>query len=375
MKVLLCDNGMRGLLNFRGNVIHHFLSKGYEVVCVYPKVTHEDCLMERVPMECKCVQVSMVPTGMNPIADAKLLFEFVEIYRKEKPDIIFHYTIKPNIYGTLAARFCGIKSVAMVAGLGYMFNSNGIKQRIGRLLYKLGLNRSHKVFTLNQFIYDKLIEVKFVKKERLKLLQGGEGVDLMRFSYKEDNFETIRFLMIARVLYDKGYSEYVEAARIVRRKYPDIGIYLLGPMDEVSPMGVSKEILDTDVESGAISYLGVSNNVPSELSKPGTVIVLPSYHEGLSMSLIEACASGRPIITTDISGCRETVDDGENGFLVPVKNSDVLADAMLRFVELSADKKREMSRKSREKAEKTFDVKYVQDAYDDVIGELSYVKY
>ncbi len=371
MKILLCDNGMRGLLNFRGNVIQHFLSKGYEVVCVYPKVTHEDCLMDRVPKGCKCVQCSMVPTGMNPLADTKLFLELVKIYKSEKPDIIFHYTIKPNVYGTFAARFCGIKSVAMVAGLGYMFNSNGLKQKIGRGLYKLGLNRADRVLTLNRYIFKKLIDVSFAKEEQLILLKGGEGVDLMRFKYKEDNFTTIRFLMIARVLYDKGYSEYVEAARIVKKKYPDIGIFLLGPMDEASPMGVSKEVLNKDVERGLISYLGVSNDVPGELCKSGTVIVLPSYHEGLSMSLIEACASGRPIITTDISGCRETVDDGINGFLVPVKNSDALADAMIRFIELGAEKKQEMSKRSREKTENTFDVKYVLDVYDKLIKELT----
>ena len=370
MKILLCDNGMRGLLNFRGAVIRHFLSKGYDVVAVYPKITHEESLICSVPTGCRCVQCSMIPTGMNPVSDVKLFFELLKIYKTEKPDIVFHYTIKPNVYGTLAARCCGVKTVAMVAGLGYIFTGDGFKQRMGRWLYKFGLNKAHRVLTLNRFIYDKLLGVSFARKEQLILLKGGEGVDLSLFDNREDTFGSVRFLMVARVLIDKGYREYIQAAKIVKSIYPGIRIELLGPLDEKSPMGISKEELEKDIVSGTIKYLGVSNNVPAQLCEDGTVVVLPSYHEGLSMSLIEACAAGRPIITSEIPGCRETVDDGKNGFLVAVKDAESLATAMMKFIELSQDEKQKMARLSREKAENTFDVKYVFDVYDRLINDF-----
>lgn len=368
MKIIFCDNGLRGLLNFRGSVIEYYLNKGYDIVLVYPAVTHEEPLEDRIPKGCKCYQTSMIPTGMNPIKDFYLLYELFKIYKREKPNIVFNYTIKPNIYGTLAAKFVGIKSVAMVAGLGYMFNSNGLKQKIGRALYKFGLRNADKVLTLNSTIYDTLIERSFVLKNNVVLLKGGEGVDLKRFKYLDDSFVQTKFLMVARVLYDKGYMEYVEAARIVKRKYPEVIFELVGPLDVDSPMGVANEVLERDEASGAFKYLGVLNDIPSKLGEGGVVIVLPSYHEGLSMSLIEACSMGRPIITTDIPGCRETVDDGENGYLVPVKNVEKLADSMIKFIELTQFEKQMMSRKSRNKAENTFDVKYVFEVYDKIIN-------
>lgn len=368
MKIIFCDNGLRGLLNFRGSIIEYYLNKGYDIVLVYPSVTHEESLEGRIPHGCKCYQTSMIPTGMNPIKDIFLLYELFKIYKKEKPNIVFNYTIKPNIYGTLAAKFVGVKSVAMVAGLGYMFNSNGLKQKIGRILYKLGLRNADKVLTLNSTIYDTLIEKSFVNKTNIVLLKGGEGVDLNRFKYVEDSFVDTKFLMVARVLYDKGYAEYVEAAKIVKKKYPEIVFELVGPLDVESPMGVPYEVLKQDEASGAFKYLGVLNDIPSKLGEGGIVIVLPSYHEGLSMSLIEACSMGRPIITTDIPGCRETVDNGVNGYLVPVRNVEELAVSMIKFVELSQLEKHRMSQESRKKAERTFDVKYVLDIYDKIIN-------
>lgn len=370
MKIIFCDNGLRGLLNFRGSVIDYYLNKGHDIVLVYPSVTHEKSLEGRIPKGCKCYQTSMIPTGMNPIKDVFLLYELFRIYKKERPNIVFNYTIKPNIYGTLAAKFVGVKSVAMVAGLGYMFNSNGLKQKIGRVLYKLGLRNSNKVLTLNPTIYRTLIEKSFVKKTNIALLKGGEGVDLNRFKYVEDSFVNTKFLMVSRVLYDKGYFEYVEAAKIVKKKYPEVVFELVGPLDVDSPMGVAYEVLKQDEMSGAVKYLGVLNDIPSKLGEGGVVIVLPSYHEGLSMSLIEACSMGRPIITSDIPGCRETVDNGKNGYLVPVRSVEKLAESMIKFIESSQFEKQEMSQKSREKAEQTFDVKYVFAMYDKIITEL-----
>lgn len=179
------------------------------------------------------------------------------------------------------------------------------------------------------------------------------------------------FLMVARVLYDKGYQEYVNAAAVVKQKYPDIKVELLGAMDENSPMGVPKSVLDQDVADGKITYLGVTNDVPSYLRREKVVVVIvSSYREGLNRALMEACAMGKPIITTDIPGCKETVDEGINGFLVPIKNASALADAMIKYIELSDEEKEKMKRASYQKAVKQFDVKHVLEQYDKIIEEI-----
>jgi glycosyltransferase involved in cell wall biosynthesis len=202
------------------------------------------------------------------------------------------------------------------------------------------------------------------------LFDGGEGVNLEQYSYKKSRFDSVTFLMVARILYDKGYDEFVKAAGIVKSKYPDAKFKLLGPLDVVSPMGVPKDIVNKDVDDGLIEYMGITNDVQSIMGHPNVVSVLPSYHEGLSRSLMEACAMGKPIITTNIPGCKETVDNGVNGFLVAVKRADSLAEAMIKFIELPRDKKIAMSEASYKKALKEFDVNNVLTRYQNIVDEL-----
>ena len=178
------------------------------------------------------------------------------------------------------------------------------------------------------------------------------------------------FLMVARVLYDKGYQEYVDAAAIVKQKYPNVSIELLGATDFSSPMGVPKSVLEKDIADGKITYLGVTNDVPSYLKRKNVIIVLSSYHEGMSRSLMEALAMSKPIITTNIPGCKEMVDEGVNGFLVPVKNASALANAMIKYIELSDEEKEKMKHASYQKAVKQFDVKHVLEQYDKIIDEI-----
>lgn len=366
-KIIFCDNSLRELLNFRGSVFRHYARQGVEVVLVAPP----SCSYETENQKIRYIPITMGRSDMNPFADLVYFLQLLRIYHREKPDIIFLYTIKPNIYGTLAARIAGCKRVAMVAGLGYMFTGNGIGKRLGRLLYKIGLRNANRVLVLNRSNREQLVTQKFILPERAILLQGGEGVDLSRFSYVENRFETVRFLMVARVLYDKGYSEYVEAASMVKRQYPDIEFGLLGPLDETSPMAVPRSVVEKDVDEGKIMYFGVTNDVPSYLSRNGVVMVLcSSYGEGLNRSLMEACAMGRPCITTDIPGCRETVDEGINGYLVPQKDAQALADAILRFLALPQSEKQSMSLASRRIAEERFDVRKVIKAYDGLLDRF-----
>lgn len=371
MKIIFCDNGLEPFLNFRGYIARHFHELGHEVWIVVPQSTCTDKIIANVPQWLTVHPLVMNRNGSNPLSDASYCIALIKLFRKENPDIVFTYTIKPNIYGSLAADKQGIPVVAMVAGLGYAFSENSLKHRLGRLLYRYGLRRANKVIVLNDSNYKILLTNKFVKEENLILFDGGEGVDLNQFAFHEDEYESVRFLMVARVLYDKGYSEYVEAARIVKKRYPDIKVDLLGPLAEDSPMGVPADIVKKDHNDGSITYLGETNDVPAFMGLNGVVVVVVSnYNEGFNRSLMEACAMGRICITSDIPGCKEIVKEGYNGYLVPPKNSVALANAMIKIIESSQEERKALAVNSNKRAKELFDVHFVFEKYDKIISDI-----
>ncbi|NVK93102.1 glycosyltransferase family 4 protein [Bacteroides sp. L10-4] len=370
-KILFCNNCLSGLIHFRKEVIDEYEKMGYEIVIVVAKQKVTEVELEKLSKKWKVNLVSLSPNSINPFSDLKYFWELYMIYKKELPDIIFHYTIKPNIYGTIAARLLKLPCVAMVAGLGYVFEGNSLKKRIGRSLYKFSLRRSNKIICLNAANAEVLLNGNYCKPNNLIWFKGGEGVNLDLYPYKPMRFETTKFLMIARVLYDKGYTEYVEAAKIIKRKYPNIEIELLGALATDSPMGVPEEIVKSDHNNGFINYLGTTNDVPSYVLRDGVVVVLVSkYLEGLNKSLMEACSMGRPIITTTNPGCQETVENGVNGFLIPPGNHIALAEAMIKFIELPQNRKKEMAEASNAKAKKDFDIRIVLDYYKSITKDI-----
>lgn len=363
-KILFCDNVLWGLVNFRGSVIRHFVQQGDEVVLVAPQ-DDESIMKVDIPEGVRYVPVRLNRCSRNPFTDLIYCAHLYRIYRKEHPDYIFHYTIKPNVYGSIAARLAGINCTGMVAGLGYGLLGDGMLSRLLAVMYRYAFKYVSSIFVLNKFNYQYLLDHKFCTSAQLRLFKGGEGVDLSAYPYvREESGSPVVFLMVGRVLYDKGYREYVQAAKIVKQQYPDVRCQLLGMLDETYPAHVDEEELKRDVEEGTIEYLASTNDVMQYLGRSGVVVVLPSYFEGLSRSLMEACAVGRPIIATDIPGCRETVDEGKNGFLVKVKDSSSLAEGMLRYLSLSDAEKQAFSRHSRKKAEETFDVRQVIKEYE-----------
>lgn len=363
-KILFCDNVLWGLVNFRGSVIRHFVQQGDEVVLVAPQ-DDESIMKVDIPEGVRYIPVRLNRCSRNPFTDLIYCAHLYRIYRKEHPDYIFHYTIKPNVYGSIAARLAGINCTGMVAGLGYGLLGDGMLSRLLAVMYRYAFKYVSSIFVLNKFNYQYLLDHKFCTSAQLRLFKGGEGVDLSAYPYvREESGSPVVFLMVGRVLYDKGYREYVQAAKIVKQQYPDVRCQLLGMLDETYPARVDEEELKRDVEEGTIEYLASTNDVMQYLGRSGVVVVLPSYFEGLSRSLMEACAVGRPIIATDIPGCRETVDEGKNGFLVKVKDSSSLAEGMLRYLSLSDAEKQAFSRHSRKKAEETFDVRQVIKEYE-----------
>lgn len=371
MKIALCNNNLSGIYLFRRDIYKHFVNQGFEVIVLYPKSLHEATYYELISQYCRCIAIDMYPNSQNPIVDCKLYFQLRKIYKEEKPDIVFNYTIKPNIYSALAASSLGIRTIDMMAGLGYVFTGESLRKRLARKLYKLGLSQAEKVIVLNRDNYEIVVN-KYVNKERLILFDGGEGVNMAEYPYRESCFDNTRFLMVARLMYEKGFQQFVDAARIVKQYYPDVKFELLGPLSEDSPSGVKKSVLDSYIDSGIIDYLGETNDVPSFVLRDGTVVVVASYYmEGMNRSLMEACSMGRPIITTNMPGCKELVDDGTSGYCVAPKSSEELAEACFKFLKLSKEEKETMARNSYNKCKKQFDVEIVLRKYDDIINEFN----
>ena len=370
MKILFCDNSLWGLVNFRGYIINHFLGEGHEVVLVAPEKEDEQ-MQATVPDGVKYIPVDMGRTASNPFTDLRYFNTLRKIYRSERPDFVFHYTIKPNIYGSIAAKMLGIRCCAMIAGLGYAFISDSLSARIARMMYRWGLKRTNRLIVLNHSNYDFILKEHYCSPSKTILLSGGEGVSLKDFDFHDNSTDgSITFLFIGRLLEDKGYYEFVEAAKRVKQHHPDVQFQLIGALDPAYPKSVSREVVANDEKAGYIKYIGFTNDMQSVYRRRGLVITLPSYYsEGMNRSLMEACATGKPIITTSIPGCHEAVEEGKNGYIVPPKDPQALADAIERFMSLGKDARQAMSEASRRRAEERFDVSKVIEVYERVIHE------
>ncbi len=367
MKIIFVDNSLWGQLNFRGDVITYFHNQGHEVVLVSPIDALTNGMSLPIPNGIRHIDIPMERTGTNPLHDLSYFRLLRKIYKNERPDYVFHVTIKPNIYGTFAARSLGIKCTAMVAGLGFAFSGTGLKNRLIKSLYRFALRKAHKVFVLNEDNARTLIEEKVVRKEQIIQLKGGEGIDIEKYPFIDNTSASVTFLMVARMLYDKGYREAVDAVKIVQQTYPNVKLQLLGPIDEAYPNAVSRKQIENDEKNGWVTYLGCTNEPIKIMGKPGILLLLSSYHEGLNRSLMEGCALGKPIITSNIAGCKETVMDGENGYLVPPKDAESLAQAMLRYLALNDEQRKAMSEKSRLLAKQRFSIEWVIKEYENIL--------
>lgn len=370
MKIAICNNNLAGVYMFRRDLIRHFVESGHEVILLYAILPKEENYLEELRKICRCIPVKMNPRSQNPLRDILLYYEIKGIYEEEKPAIVFNYTIKPNIYSARAAHALGIPVISMMPGLGRFFLDNSLKSRMAQRLYKWGLDVADRVVVLNQHSYDVVVD-RFVDKDRLLLFRGGEGVNMEEYAYCKNNFSEIRFLFIARLLYDKGYQEFMDAAKIVKQQHPEVHFEVLGEVCEALPLSVKRPTLDKDCRENGVEYLGFVGNVPSIVKRDGVVVVVPSYYlEGMNRALMEACAMGRPIITTDMPGCKEQVVDGKTGYIVQTKNANALADAFLRFIGLSQEEKQQMARASYEHCKDGFDLKDVIHSYEEIINQV-----
>jgi len=366
-KIVIALNTSWNLVNFRSGLIRALIDAGFEIVAVAPP---DDFVPQLRALGCRYEPMPMDNKGTHPGRDLLLFFRFLNLLRRERPNVFLGYTIKPNIYGSLAAHVLGIPVVNNIAGLGAVFIRNNWLTRLARLLYKVALSRSRHVFFQNDEDMQLFVEHGLVAPDKVSRLPGS-GVDLTAFCYAPmsplEN-RPFRFLLAARLLWDKGVGEYVEAARLVRRNYPMAKFQLLGFLDVKNPTAVSSAQMSAWEDEGVVEYLGVAENVKPYLAAADCV-VLPSYREGVPRSLLEAAAVGRPIVTTDAVGCRDAVDDGVNGLLCRVGDADDLAEKLLRMIEMPPEDRAEMGLAGRRKMELGFDEKIVIDRYQRVIQD------
>jgi glycosyltransferase involved in cell wall biosynthesis len=362
-RILVIGGLADSLVNFRGILLSEMVARGHEVIACAAEDNRE-IADKLTAMGVRYTPLHFRRAGLNPLGDLALLFRLLGVLRQLRPDIVLCYTIKPVIYGALACRLTGIKQCyAMITGLGYAFmGGKGLRQKwvsmLARTLYRAALTGTAGVFFQNPDDLALFIETGLLRERYKALVINGSGIDTRYFSPAALPHDPVVFLLIARLLKDKGIFEYASAAAILKQRYPEAIFRLLGPHDP-NPNAISSDQLRTWQQAGVLDYLGEASDVRPHLAA-SCVYVLPSYREGTPRTVLEAMSMGRPVITTDAPGCRETVTDGDNGFLVPVKDSSALAHAMERFI-LAPELMPLMGARGREIACLKYDVHAVND--------------
>lgn len=372
--ILLCSNTFWSIYNFRRGPISAMLAAGHPVHVVAPDdefaapLAAMGCVVHRMPMAAK---------GQNPIEDLGLTLRLYRLYRQVRPAVIFHYTIKPNIYGSMAARFARIPAVSMTTGLGYVFIRESLTTRMARALYRLAFRHTLENWFLNEEDHRAFVDGGLVDLAKTRLLPG-EGVDLSHFAkapwpaantLPDDAPAPMRFLLIARLLRDKGVLEYVAAARELRTEMPHVTCQILGFADVENPTAISRAEVEAWQREGVIEYLGSTKDVRPQIANAHCV-VLPSYREGLSRTLLEASAMGRVLIASDVPGCRDVVNDGVTGWLVPARDAVALTALMRNVASQSQSVLTQMGDAGRAKVAREFDEQVVIAEYFRILGIL-----
>lgn len=363
MKAIVVSNTSLTIRNFRVGLMQALKSKGYDVIfCAQDNGYAREVTRKGFAF----IPLIIDRKGTNLFTDLKQIFALYRIYKKEKPDIVLHYTPKPNIYGSIAAALTGIPCIDNISGLGYAFIKKNIVYFIIKFLYKIGCKLAKITFFQNKDDLNIFIEKGLIDKKKAVLVSGS-GVDTNFFSpdfcgpvkKEEDSFV---FLFTGRFLWDKGLGEFVDAARLTKQKYPKTQFWLAGIIDSGNPAGISLKTIKEWEREGIVKHLGEVRDVRLSICQADCV-VLPSYREGIPRSLLEALSMEKPIITTDAIGCREVVEEGINGFSVPVKDAQALADSFSRMIELKPQERLKMGRAGRDKMKKEFEETIIVDVY------------
>jgi glycosyltransferase involved in cell wall biosynthesis len=363
MRIAIVINASWNIYNFRMGLIKAFLEDQHEVYAIAPADEYSERL---VKAGCHYIPVCLDNKGSHPLKDLQYTLKLYQVYKKIKPDVVLHYTIKPNIYGTVAASLLGIKTINNVSGLGTVFLRENITSKFAQLLYRLTFSMPKKVFFQNPDDQRLFIKRNLIKESITGVLPGS-GIDLNKFTplpFKRNS--SFVFLLIARLLYDKGLVEYVEAIKLLKKQGIQARFQVLGFKDGGSS-GIPEKMLQQWVESDLVEYLGSTDDV-NKFIYQADCVVLPSYREGTPRTLLEAAALAKPLIATRVPGCIEIVEHEVNGFLCEAKNAADLAKQLHRMLLLNNYTLRRMGQCSREKVEQKFDERIVINQYMDALG-------
>lgn len=369
MHILITVNSAWNVWNFRRAVTQALLKDGHTITVLAPP---DDSVGQLRTLGCRFLPLEMNPKQLNPIEGLKLVHHFQQAFRSERPDIVLSYTIKNNLFGAVVAKSLRIPFLPNVTGLGTAFLSGGLLEKTAELFYRHAFRNLPMIFFQNKDDRDLFVSRRLVKPEQAQLLPGS-GIDLQHFvpapfPAKED---APVFLMIARLLRDKGVIELVEAARQVKAQWPEVRFQLLGTTGSENRSAITAETVRAWVREGIVEYLGTTPDVRPNITSASCVI-LPSYREGTPRTLLEAAAMARPVIATDVAGCRAVVDHKKTGFLCRARDAGNLADSIGRFLELSSEQRTAMGRAARAKIEYEYNQKIVVRAYLRAIKKLTW---
>lgn len=353
-RVLFLVNHDVVIYNFRLEIVEKLLEEGYEVYISSPYGERIDDLIE---LGCHYTETAISRHGTNLIQDFKLLLHYRKLMKEVQPSVVLTFTIKPNIYGGMAARSLNIPYIANITGLGTAVENSGLMQKVTVQLYKIAFKKIQTVFFQNkenmQFFIDRKIAL-----GKHQLLPGS-GVNLERFPILEyPSDEVVKFVFISRIMKEKGIDYYIEAAKYIKEKYPNTEFHICGFTEEDY-----EDILKDYEDKGIIIYHGMVRDIRKILKFTHCTVHPTYYPEGMSNVLLESAASGRPVITTDRSGCREIVDDSKTGYLVETHNNKQLIDKIEQFIKLSYEEKKNMGQLGRDKVKKEFDRESVVSKY------------
>lgn len=363
MKVLILANYMMGLMSFRRELLIALRENGYDVVVSAPYDKKYDGQLEA--MGCRFVETNVDRRGINPIKDMSLVMAYRKLMKKERPDVVLSYTIKPNLYGGLACQLAGIPQIVNITGLGTAVENPGMLQKVIIGMYKVCMRKIQVMFFQNT------ANKNFCKDHRMisgrAELLPGSGVNLDRFTFEPmPEGDVVIFIAIGRAMTQKGTGEYLDMAEKVKREYPNTEFHVLGACDD----GDYKERIERLHNAGIIVYDGVTSDVRPFLKNVHCTVHASYYPEGMSNVLLESCASGRAIITTGRPGCGEIVEDGRNGFLCRAQDVENLCEQVRKFIRLSTDERAAMGKAAREKVEREFDRQIVVNKYLTEIEKL-----
>lgn len=365
-KIIILENTYYTVLSLRMEILRHFKDKGYEIYVLSKAEKNDIEILEKQGFHC-------IPVGtvvLNPIKAVQFFLKLIREIKQIQPDIIFSFTIRPNLFGSIAARLLGLPIVSNVTGTGPLTKDNGFVYRLIRLAYKFAFLRNQRVFFQNEDDYNFFLLNNYVRPNKAILLPGS-GVDTEYYSPRPKTKNEFVFLMISRLIKDKGVLDYAYAAELVKKNYPDMKFQLLGPYwkQSTAKNTISEAEVSKWISQGTLDYLGYTLDVRPYIAD-ADCIVLPSYREGCANVLMQGASMSKPLIASDVTGCRNLINDGETGYLCEVRNPESLAGKMTQLYSLAVEKRLEMGKMGREKMIKGYQKKVVLEAYE---GEVNLI--